>query len=103
MTVNDDVSHQPERFKLYQNYPNPFNPSTTIEFEVPSMSHVTVKIYDVLGREVITLVDRTFQPGRYSLLWHAIDDKGKHVTTGIYFYYIQANDFTEVKKAVLMR
>ncbi len=93
----------PETFKLMQNYPNPFNPSTTIEFQLPKPSDVTVKIYNVLGREVYTLADRTFQPGQHTLLWNGLDHNGQPVSSGMYLYRIVAGDFVDVKKALLVR
>jgi hypothetical protein len=92
-------------FALYQNYPNPFNPSTTIRFGIPEASKVSLKIYDVLGREVATIVDKDVQPGYY-----AIPFNGANLASGAYFYRIiatrstdQSKTFVETKKLLLMK
>jgi len=87
-----------ERFALTQNYPNPFNPSTTISYQLPTQSYVTLKVYDVLGRGVATLVDGVQQRGKYEVTWDA-----KNVTSGVHFYQLVASGFTSTKKLVLLR
>lgn len=88
----------PLRFELGQNYPNPFNPVTRIKFSVPKQSLVTIQIYDVLGREVKTLVNDIKPAGNYE-----IDFNGSQYASGIYFYRMEAGDFTDVKKLVLLK
>jgi hypothetical protein len=88
----------PGRFELFQNYPNPFNPTTTVSFVISYPSFVTLGVYDVLGREVATLVNEMRQPGEYSVKW----DAGQ-MPSGVYFYCLRAGTFTETKKLVLMR
>jgi hypothetical protein len=88
----------PREFALSQNYPNPFNPTTSFEFEVPSFEFVSLKVFDVLGREVATLVDEIKQAGEYKVTW----DAGK-MASGIYFYRLQAGVFVETKKMVLAK
>lgn len=88
----------PQEFKLFQNYPNPFNPATTIEFAIPKSQHVTLKIYDVRGREVITLVKKRLTPGKYIFQWDATG-----IASGIYFYRLQAGRYHETKKLILLR
>ncbi|HJY64115.1 MAG TPA: T9SS type A sorting domain-containing protein, partial [Ignavibacteria bacterium] len=89
----------PKDFKLYQNYPNPFNPVTKIGYELPVNSFVTVKIYDLLGREIVVLIDNKFKTaGIYELEWNASE-----FTSGIYFYTIFAGKFFDTKKMVLMK
>ena len=86
-------------FVLYQNYPNPFNPKTTIEYEVPEKSFVTIKIYDILGREVQTLVNNQEQVRfKYKVVFDAIS-----FPSGVYFYRLQAGSFTETKKMVVIK
>ncbi|MCI0514228.1 T9SS type A sorting domain-containing protein [candidate division KSB1 bacterium] len=80
------------------NYPNPFNPSTTIEFSLPTSNHVVLKVYDVLGKEILTLVDETLAAGQ-----HQVHFDARHLASGVYFYKIQAGDFTRMKKMVLMQ
>lgn len=88
----------PSSFDLYQNYPNPFNPSTEISYQVSAVSHVTLTIYDVLGREVKTLVNETKAPGKYEVRFD-----GTGLSSGLYFYRIKAGNYTETKKMVLVK
>jgi hypothetical protein len=95
-SISDKKSiHQ---FKLNQNYPNPFNPSTTIEFSILKASFVTLKVYNILGEEVTTLVSKRLPAGSYRYGWDA-----SSLASGVYLYRIQAGDFVDVKKMVLMR
>ena len=88
----------PSQFSLNQNYPNPFNPTTQIRFVLPLTSHVSLKIYDLLGREVATLVNDERKPGTYEATWEAAG-----FSSGVYFYRLTADSFVETKKLVLMR
>jgi len=88
----------PINISLSQNFPNPFNPTTTIEYALPEASHVTLDVYDILGRKVTTLVSELKQPGYHQVTWNAADQ-----TSGMYFYKIQAGDFTETKKMLLLK
>jgi len=88
----------PQNYKLTQNYPNPFNPSTIISYELPENSLVQLKIYDILGREVATLVDEKQDIG-----YHNVSFNANNLSNGIYFYKIHANNFAKVKKMVLMK
>jgi len=88
----------PEVFLLSQSYPNPFNAQATIKFALPEASHVNIKIYDLLGRNIETLVDDEMPAGYHQATWNAND-----VSTGIYFYRIQAGDYSETKKMVLLK
>ncbi len=85
-------------FHLTQNYPNPFNPTTKIEYTIPKASFVTLKVYDVLGREVTTLVNEGKSAGNYN-----VEFNGNGLSSGIYFYKIQAGNFSTVKKMILMK
>ncbi len=86
-------------FTLSQNYPNPFNPTTTISFYLPSRSVVSLKIFDILGREIATIVNsEAMSAGNYSRQWNAA-----RVSSGLYFYRLQAGVFTETKKLLLLR
>ncbi len=93
----------PEIFALRQNYPNPFNPVTTIAYDVPEMTSVRVDIYNILGQQVRTLINRSHEPGYYRIQWDGTNDYGKVLPTGMYIYSIQASGFTSVKKLVLMK
>jgi hypothetical protein len=88
----------PTTFQLHQNYPNPFNPSTTISYDLPTRSHVTLRIFNVLGQEVATLVDGEVQAGRHEVGWNAA-----RMTSGVYWYQLKANRFIETKKLILLR
>ncbi len=103
--VKEDVNSLPEKFTLSQNYPNPFNPTTTIEYSVPVAKtqlteplNVTLKIYDVLGRQVRMLVNSQQKPGNYSVQFNA-----GNLPSGIYFYRLNAGGFSKVRKMVLMK
>jgi hypothetical protein len=87
------------KYKLSQNYPNPFNPSTTIEFALPKTNAVTLKIYNILGEEVVTLVSDRLTDGSYSYEW----SRPAGIASGVYLYQLKAGDFVETRKMVLMR
>jgi hypothetical protein len=92
-----------DRFVLYQNYPNPFNPATTIRYNLPKTSHVTLKIYDLLGQEIRTLVNAKQLSGEHSVTWNGVDNLGREVSSGIYIHQIQAGEHVESRKMVLLR
>jgi hypothetical protein len=96
--ITKDFVNLPTEFILEQNYPNPFNPSTTISFSVPEIEFVTLKVYDVLGNEIATLINEEKSAGSYEILFDATD-----LSSGIYFYRLQAGSFVETKKMVLMK
>ncbi len=96
--VEENNSVLPTKFDLSQNYPNPFNPSTTIKYQVPQNSFVSVNVYDVLGNEVRTLVREEKAAGSYELRFDA-----GNMPSGVYFYKIQAGNFTQTKKMILMK
>jgi hypothetical protein len=93
----------PERFTLHQNYPNPFNPVTALRYDLPKNSLVTIIIYDMMGREVKTLINQTQDAGYRSVIWDATNDYGKPVSAGIYLYQIQAGEYISTKKMVLLK
>jgi len=88
----------PTKFMLYQNYPNPFNPSTTIEFDIPERTNVKLIIYDILGREVETLIDKELEPGKYKVNFNA-----KDLPSGVYFYTLKTPEFTKTNKMLLIK
>ena len=96
--VSNISSSVPVRFNVSQNYPNPFNPATNFQFQIQTAVHVTIKVYDVLGREVVTLLDEVKPAGIYQITWNA-----SALTTGVYFYKVQAGIFNAVKKAILLK
>ena len=99
----DDVAAIPGVFALHQNYPNPFNPVTTIRYDVPEQSHVTMEIYNLLGQRVATLVNGIQEPGYHAILWNGTNMDGAAMSSGMYFYHIQAGDFRSVKKLILVK
>ena len=106
VSVEDEIANIPTEFNLYQNYPNPFNPSTTISWQSPVSSHQTLKVYDVLGNEVATLVDEEKPAGSYEVTFDAAQ-----LSSGIYFYQLRVGNpstgsgqgFIETKKMILMK
>jgi len=92
------TTNEPIQFKLTQNYPNPFNPSTMIEYSVANTQKVELKVYDVLGREVATLVNQVQNPGSYNVMFNA-----SSLSSGIYFYKLVSGSFTDIKKMVLVK
>jgi hypothetical protein len=92
-----------ETFELYQNYPNPFNPATTIEYYLPSSAEVIIKVYNLLGQEVRTLVSEFHSPGTHSVEWDGRSDLGYTTGSGVYFYRMEAGSFIETRRLVLLR
>ena len=103
ISIEDYLFLAPKEFSLYQNYPNPFNPETTINYELPEQSQVLINIYDILGREIRTLVNDFQDAGYKSVIWDGTDEFGRSVGTGIYLYQIKASGFTQTKKMVLLK
>lgn len=90
----------PSDYSLGQNYPNPFNPETVIKYQIPAISHVTLKVYDVLGRELVKLIDEIQQPGNYQSTFNTHD---LSLSSGVYFYRLQAGEFIQTKKMILTK
>jgi hypothetical protein len=96
--LEDQNFNIPIEFKLLQNYPNPFNPTTTIKIVIPKSSFVSIKVYDLLGREVATLVNEEKPAGNYEA-----EFDGSDLSSGIYFYHLQADEFSVTKKMILLK
>ncbi|MBI5403330.1 MAG: T9SS type A sorting domain-containing protein [Ignavibacteriae bacterium] len=96
--VQNTSNEIPSVYSLSQNYPNPFNPVTRINFDIPKQGLVTMKIYDILGREVRTLVNEVKAPGKYS-----VDFNGTEFASGVYFYRLESNAFTDIKRMILIK
>lgn len=96
--ISPSSNETPKEYKLLQNYPNPFNPSTTISYQIPSQGRVTLKVYDLLGREVATLVNEELKPGSYGTTWDAAG-----FASGVYFYRLQSGEFVDIKRLILLR
>ena len=100
---NEEEPNLPTQFALYENYPNPFNPVTTIRFDVPEVSDVNITVYNVLGKQVNSIDLNTMSPGKHHIKWRGIDNAGKPVSSGLYFYTIKAGDFFATKKMMLLK
>ena len=98
ITGINDIQAKVNEFKLYQNYPNPFNPSTKITFRISDFGLISLKIYDVLGREVTTLVNEEKPAGTFEVTWNAVN-----VPSGVYFYQLKAGSYTATKKLLLLK
>ncbi|MDQ3019998.1 MAG: T9SS type A sorting domain-containing protein [Bacteroidota bacterium] len=95
----NNISHYiPKDFSLSQNYPNPFNPETVISYQLAVNSFVTLKVYDVIGKEVITLVNEKKSAGKYS-----VEFDGSNLSSGIYFYKIESGKFVHTKRMILLK
>lgn len=93
----------PSDYLLENNYPNPFNPSTIINYYLPLASHVKIDIFNVIGEKVATLVDENATQGSYYTIWNGLNDQGNIVNSGLYFYRMQANNFSDVKRMVYVK
>jgi len=93
----------PSNFALAQNYPNPFNASTMISYDLKTDSKVSLKVYNILGQEVVTLVDKYQTAGSYSVTWNGKDSKGNDLSTGVYFYILKAGDFSAKMKMTYLK
>jgi hypothetical protein len=98
----NEMDH-PHTFHLKQNYPNPFNPNTTIEYLVPDKCHIEIKVCDLLGREIRSLSSGQMSPGSYQVTWNGLDDTGSTASSGVYFYTLTAEGFSETRKLLLIR
>lgn len=96
-------SEIPTEFKLLANYPNPFNPRTVINYHLPKATHVAIKIFDVLGREVATLIDKDQEAGVYEINWGGRDNSGNQASSGLYIYSMRAGEFVQHRKMVLLK
>ena len=88
----------PAEFSLEQNYPNPFNPSTEIKFSIPQTTNVTLRVFDIMGREVVTLIDEQMEAGKHSLVFNAAN-----LSSGVYYYTIITENFIQTKKMLLLK
>ena len=101
--IHGSDDSRPSEFSLSQNYPNPFNPVTNIEFNLPRAAYVKLDVFNIVGQRVRTLVDEEMEPGRYVADWDGKDKKGNLVSSGIYFYRMDAGDFLDMKKMLLVK
>jgi hypothetical protein len=105
-----DVTRENDRIEvprpvamLNQNFPNPFNPSTTIRFTIPTAGPVNLSVYNVRGQRVNTLVNGHMEAGQREVVWNGVDSNNRTVASGVYFYKLEANGNTEVRRMVLMK
>ena len=98
LAVEQISTEVPIGYSLLQNYPNPFNPVTKFKFSIPVSGNVSIKIFDISGREVTELVNKSMQPGTYEADWDAT-----LFSSGVYFYSLHANDFVQTRKMVLVK
>jgi hypothetical protein len=103
LDIKHDENVNPITFKLSQAFPNPFNPTTIINYEINKKSHVQLSIYDVLGREIKTLINKNQGAGYKSIQWNATNNAGQPVSAGLYLYTIKAGDYSQTKKMVLLK
>lgn len=96
--VEENPMGRPHDFILCQNYPNPFNPTTTVRYALPKAQHVVLKLYNILGQEVMTLVDKKQEPG-----YHTVEINASHLPSGLYFYVLQTSEFRAVRKIMLIK
>ena len=101
LSVDDNII--PQKFALYQNYPNPFNPVTTLRYNLPEDALISITIYDMMGRQIKTLINSMQAAGYRSTQWNATNDAGSPMSAGIYLYMIQAGEFGQTKKMVLLK
>ena len=100
VTVNHEI---PSGYSLSQNYPNPFNPETSISYEIPKESFLTISVYNLLGHKVVDLVSDMQPVGYHNIMWNSTDMSGKSVSSGVYIYTITAGDYRAVKKMILIK
>ena len=98
-----DVAGLPDKFALHQNFPNPFNPTTTLRYDLPEQANVNITIYDLLGRQVASIINQEQKAGFQSVIWNATNDLGNPVSAGIYLCEIKAGKFVQTKKLVLLK
>ena len=101
--LGSDIKILPNFYFLYQNYPNPFNPKTKIKYDLPNDALVTIIIYDLMGRSIKSLVNMNQSAGYRYVRWDATNNFGEPVSAGMYIYTIQAGEFRQTKKMVLLK
>ena len=101
--IGEFWDEQPMRISLEQNYPNPFNPFTVIRYQLPVKSSVSLKVFDVLGRNVVTLVDEVQDAGNKSVTWDAVANSNSPLPSGVYYYRLQTETFSNTKKLLIIR
>ena len=93
----------PDKIKVHQNFPNPFNPTTLIKYDLPDNNVVNIVIYDVMGHEIVSLINERKSAGYHSIVWNATNNAGQSLSAGIYIYAIQIGDYRQMKKMILLK
>ena len=101
--VKSEISIEPVMYGLQGSYPNPFNPSTTINYSVETEGLTSLIVYDMMGREIKSLVSGYLTPNHYSVVWNGKDNADRQVPSGIYLYRLTSGEFTDMKKVMLMK
>ena len=99
----EEMVSLPKKFELFQNYPNPFNPETFIKYQLPQNTDISIKVYNIYGQLVKTLLDEKRDAGYYSVIWNGLDNKDQRVASGIYFYKLHSEKFVKIKKMIVVR
>jgi hypothetical protein len=103
MAISQIGSNLPEEFSISQNYPNPFNPVTAITFDVAEMEEISLIVYDLAGKEVVTLVSGIYSPGRYIVEWNAVNNAGDGIVSGMYIYHYFSNEKAITRKMLYLK
>lgn len=102
-TAINNIENIPNEYKLFQNYPNPFNPSTVIKYQIPKDGFVTLKVYDILGREVASLLNENKKAGIYETIFSINSGSGVYLSSGLYFYKLTCGDYSEIEKMIICK
>ena len=103
VAVEEGSEVTPQSFTLHQNYPNPFNPTTSIQYELPKATQVTISVFNILGQTVITLVDEKQNAGKYQVQWNGKNNQDGNVAAGIYLLNFSAGTISKTRKMLLIR
>jgi len=103
ITGIEELAGTVKDFRLFQNYPNPFNPETSIRYEVPTTSKITLEIFNILGQKLKTLLDEKKTPGQYSVIWDGTNELGHKVSSGLYIYRLEGDGFVKNRKMILLK
>ena len=99
----DEAGGLPSAYALHQNYPNPFNPSTTLQFDLPAATDIHIVVYDLLGREIVRLVEQRLEAGYHQLVWNGRDRRGREVPTGMYIVLMATPEYRKSIKLVMLK
>ena len=99
----EEIHGLPDEFVMHQNYPNPFNPTTTLRYDIPEDGNVSILIYDMMGRQIRTLVNRNVSAGYHFIQWDGTNQSGSPVSAGVYIYILQSENYRSLKKMILLK